>query len=188
MEFNNILNGVTPIFPGLINELSNILKIETLKKNEYLLEAGDFCENIYFVKKGLLRFFYSDEKVKEDCSLFMKENDAVLSFISFLKNEPSTEWIQALEACTLLYITHTEWEDMSRHSTTVAAYRCMICENYILAGEHRKDILSTSDLLVRYNLLLERHPDYIGRVPDKYLASYLNMSVSTLNELKNMAK
>ncbi|MBO9205120.1 MULTISPECIES: Crp/Fnr family transcriptional regulator [Niastella] len=185
MEILNFLNGVYPMSPELINYLSNILKTKTLKKDEYLLRAGDICKNVYFVKKGLLRSLYLKGD-KEISKWFMKENDVVYAVKSFLEQVPSLESIQALDDCTLQYITYSQLQDVCRRFPEFLNHRSILTEHYYKLSEERHAIVLYPKAIERYQYLLQNYPELIGRVPAKYIASYLGVSKATLNRHKNM--
>src|SRR6478736_9266227 len=101
------LNSIHPLSEEAIQYLSLHLKEIELSRKDYLLKAGRVCENVYFIKKGLVRCFY----VKDDnevCSWFMKEGDLIFSVKSFYKQIPSDESIQVLEDLTAYYLSYKE--------------------------------------------------------------------------------
>src|SRR6202012_6074217 len=67
---------------------------------------------IYFVKKGVLRAYYINEKGVEVSAWIMDEGKLAVSITSFYDQEPSFETIHALEDCELYYISFDELEEM----------------------------------------------------------------------------
>jgi CRP-like cAMP-binding protein len=187
MEIINILNGINPMSPELIDQLSDNLKTTTLKTGEYLLRAGEVCRNVYFVQKGLLRSI-SLEDSKEVSNWFMGENDVVYAVESFLKQEASKESIQALEDCTLYYITYSELQDIYRNFSEFNWHGRVLTEKYYLLNMERSSILANPDRDQRYRLLWQSHRAHFNRVQNEYLASYLGVSLRTLLRLKKRAK
>ena len=187
MEIIQFLNGIYPMPPALIDHLSNILKIKTLKRKEYLLHAGTVCRHVYFVNEGLLRCFHLKDG-KEVCKWFMKERDVVFAVRSFLTQQPSSESIQALEDCTLLYISYKQLQDIYHNFPTFNFQRAILTEMYYILSEERNDILLHPNYVERYKFLSENYPELISRVPTIYLASYLGVSLRTINRLKGNTK
>jgi CRP-like cAMP-binding protein len=173
--------------PELSYHLSKILKTKTLKRNEYLLHAGKVCKNVYFVQKGLLRSFYLKGE-DEVSKWFMKENDVVFAVKSFLTQKPSSESIQALEACTLHYITYGQLQHIYHHFQEFNFQRAILTEKYYILSEERNDILLHPNPIERYKFLLKNYPELIRRVQYKYIASYLGVSLRTMNRIKVKAK
>lgn len=179
----DFLNEIHPMSSGLIDHLSNILKTITLKKGEYVLIEGNVCKYVYFVQRGLLRSFDLIDG-REVCNWFMKENDVVYAVESFLTQEPSTESIQALEDCTLHYITYSQLKDICRSFIEFNVHRSVLTEGYYLGSMKRQKMLTRLSPKKRYEHYLENYPEFVRRVPVKDIASYLGMSASTMKRLK----
>ena len=45
------------------DHIQSALQHKVIKKNEVLLHNGEICRNIYFVDKGCLRIFNTDDKL-----------------------------------------------------------------------------------------------------------------------------
>ncbi|OQP53444.1 hypothetical protein A4H97_23655 [Niastella yeongjuensis] len=187
MKILNFLNGVHPMSPELISHLSKILKSKILKRNDFILRAGEVCRHVYFVDEGLLRSFYLKDG-NEVCKWFMKENDVVFAVRSFLKQMPSLESIQALENCSLHYITYSELQDIYIRFQEFNVQRGVLTEKYYILSEERNDILLLPAPIERYKFLLNNYPELISRIQLKHLASFLGVSPRTLNRLKLKAR
>ena len=178
------LNSVYPLSNDLVNYLMQNLESKMLKKKEMLLEKGRICKNIFFIEKGLIRCFYLLNE-KEVSSWFMKEGDVIISVESFFKQLPSYESIQALEDCTVYYISY---EQLMYAYVTFVEFNFVgriLTEKYYTLCEQRLYSLRMHKAAERYNDLLKNHPEIIQRVPSKYIASYLGISMETLSRVKS---
>jgi CRP-like cAMP-binding protein len=184
MEILQFLNNVYPLQPELIEHLKKILKIKKLAPKEFLLHAGTTCKHVYFVEKGLLRCFHLKDG-EEVNKWFMKEEDVVYAVRSFLTQQPSTESIQALEACTLYYISHSELQDIYRRFKDFMVQRAYLTEKYYIMSEERNDMLLMPQYVERYRFLLDNYPDLVSRVQTKHIASYMGVSLPTMYRLKS---
>ena len=95
-EFFAMVMRLHPIAPDLQAHIAGLLKVRELKKKEFLLKKGQTNRILSFVSRGLLRCYYTREDM-EVSNWFMKEGDFVISIQSFYEQQPSQEWIQALE-------------------------------------------------------------------------------------------
>lgn len=188
MKFVDILNRIFPLSPELFKHLSTIVKTTTLRRNEYLIKQGEVCKNIYFIKEGLLRWYLMKKGGNEVCTFFMQDNDVVYNIVSFTKQQPSKECIQALEDCTLEYISYEDWQGIFRRFPFFEYHGAVLTAYYCKLEEDRMIVACTPNLLDRYQFSLKHYPEYFERVPDKYIASYLEVSESTLSRLKKMSK
>src|ERR1700683_5184182 len=105
------LNSIHSLSDALLDHLSEIVKTKFLAKKTFLLKPQQVSRNMCFIKKGLLRAFYvkGDNEVS---SWFMKEGDICVSIESFYYQQPSYEYIQALEDTQLYYIYYPELENI----------------------------------------------------------------------------
>lgn len=79
-----------------LNLLDDLITFRTLKKGELLLTENQVCNEIVFIKKGILRSFFMNHKGNEITNCFAFENEFMASFASFITQEKATENIQAL--------------------------------------------------------------------------------------------
>jgi len=63
----------------------------------FLLRQGEIDRNIYFVNRGCLRMFYTDHNGAEHNICFYPENWWACDNVSFFKETPAVNNIQALE-------------------------------------------------------------------------------------------
>ena len=179
------LNSVYPLTEELRNHLNQILKQRDLAEGEYLLRAGHYCENVYFVYKGLLRSYYDNKRGVEINKWFMKRGDVVYAVQSFLDQVPSTEFIQALEESTVYYISHKELQKTYDEYLIFNIHGRKLTEEYYKRSEQRNDIMRIPEAIERYQYLLEHFPELTNAVPDKHLATFLRMTPVTLSRMRN---
>lgn len=84
--------------------LQQLADIEVYKKNEHILEPGQRCNKIWFLKKGLVRKYHIHEG-KEITKWIHTENDTFTSLQSYAQSIPSDEFIQAGEEAEVISIT-----------------------------------------------------------------------------------
>jgi CRP-like cAMP-binding protein len=168
---------------GCKERLSSVLRLKELQKKELLLRAGHVCQLIYFIQRGLLRCFYQKNDV-EICSWFMKEGDVIISVESFFRQRTSYESIQALENCELYYISYKELQQIYKTFPEFNFIARVLTEKYYCVSEQRLYSIRMMRAAERYEYLLEHHPEFILRVPAKYIASYLGIAPEMLSKIK----
>ena len=177
------LESYYPLDEELKVLLSRTLKRKNLRKKDFLLRAGNVCENIYFIEEGLLRCFYMKEE-KEVCSWFMKEGDVAIAVTSFFKQIPSYEWIQALEDTVLEYISFQELHHALRHFPSFNFIRAAILEKYYILSEDRLYSMRMHSAAERFDYIYEHYLELVQRVPSMYIASYLGITKEHLSLIK----
>jgi CRP-like cAMP-binding protein len=183
LELLSFLNSIHPLSDGLKEFLSaQLVRIDVAKK-KFILRQGHICENIYFVEKGLVRCFYVKDE-KEISSWFMAEGDVIASVESFFNQTTSYESIQALEDCTLYYLSYKEMQYAYREFPEFNVIGRVLVERYYKLSEQRLYSLRMQRAFEKYHYLLENFPQLIQRVPSKYLASYLSITEETLSRMR----
>lgn len=154
-----------------------------LKRNEYLKTKGTIDTNLYFVVKGSLRIFVLDA-FEEHTIRFGYKNNLIAALDSFLNEQPSDLYIQALKSTSLKVIKKSTFLNFINSSQENNKTWQLILENFALQQmERERDILTTSPL-ERYNRVLQRSPQLFQEIPNKYIASYLRMTPETLSRIK----
>jgi CRP/FNR family transcriptional regulator, anaerobic regulatory protein len=178
------LNSIHPLSTELQQQLHQLLKEVTLKKKEIYLREGAVSDRISFVISGLLRSYTVTDEGKETTCWFMKEGDVTISVKSFFERIASTEFIQALEPCTLLYITYDELEILYSKYPEFNVVGRLILQKYYVLSEERLAGIRNLKARERYDFLFKTHPEIIQRAPVQQLASYLDLDKRTINRLK----
>ena len=139
----------------------------------------------YFVKKGCLRLFYIDEHGKDITRYIAFENQFATELVSFITNEPAQETIQVIENSELLYITHHDF----RHLMTIVPkwkdFYSIYLEKAYVNNSKRLLSFTALDASERYKQLFKISPNIVKRLPNKIVASYINISQETLSRIKS---
>jgi len=167
-----------------IDMIYSKLIAKTFQKKDYILQEGQVCKNKYFIISGLVRTFYIDNKGNEKITQFALENWWVTSMESFIKNTPSLLSIQALEKTELLMIKKDELEKLYISIPKLEKLFRIITENMLIAIQRKNDIYSQMSSKDRYNDLRKHFPDFIQRVHQYIVASYLEISPEYLSTLR----
>ena len=158
-----------------------------LKRNDFLVTIESKENYLYFVQSGVLRICYPI-KEQEICVGFAYENTFICSFPSFVKEKPSQYFIQALSKCSLVAIKRNDFYKLSNTYPNIErAWRCFVEEALVGIMEREMEIQTLSPE-ERYDRLLQRSPHIFQKVPQKYIASYLNMQPETLSRRKHQSK
>jgi CRP-like cAMP-binding protein len=180
------LDDIELLHENMRNFLTSSLKTIRPAKDAYLLREGEIANRLGFIEKGLLRGFRTTKTGKESTSWITKEGDIFASIRSLFKQVPSRETIQTLEPC----IIHTLAIDkllVAFKQPSFQKHRAVILEKYYIQSVERED-MRQEQAFERLCFLMEYYPDLVGRVPDKYLASFLNLTPTYFSHLKSKYK
>lgn len=184
-QLTDYINNHLKVSETELNTILSYFKTLKLKKNELLVTHGQSSQRTFFVGKGCLRIFFINENGQDATRYFAFENQFATALVSFITGAPSEEFIQAAEHTELLYITHDnfyflldkipQWEKFYRH----------YLENAYINNTNRLQSFLIQDATEKYRQLLDENPIIVRRLPNKMVASYLNISQETLSRLKS---
>lgn len=158
----------------------------TLRKGRFLVRKGEKSDRIAFIKEGVLRIFYSHNGEEVTRYLGM-ELSFITSLSSFISQTPAPESIQALEDSELLLISHQDMQRLClKYHRWETLYRKVI-EYMFLCTENRIREFISRTAEERYAALLLERPGLVGRVPQKYIASYIGIAPQSLSRLQKLA-
>lgn len=176
------MNPISILIDKLNNENLWDKEIE-LERHEYLKVRGSVDTNIYFVLLGSLRIFVIDE-YEEHTIRFGYKNNLIASLDSFLNEQPSDFYIQALKKTKVKSINKKKYLSYIASNSENKKIWVLILESFVLQQMERERDILTSSPVERYNRVLKRSPQLFQEIPNKYIASYLRMTPETLSRIK----
>lgn len=154
-----------------------------LKRNEYLKVKGSVDTKLYFVQSGSLRIFVIDA-YEEHTIRFGYQGNFIAALDSFITEQPSELYIQALKQTELLVISKAAFMNLVNSSAENLQLWHKIMEQMVYQQMERERDILTSSPQERYQRVLKRSPQLFQEIPHKYIASYLRMTPETLSRLK----
>jgi len=171
-------------------EFEAILKFFTTKtvaKKEMLQEEGKLCRYHYFVLKGLLRQFFINEKGVEQTTEFAIETWWLTDNIAYEHKRPASFSIQAVEPAELLYISRENQETLLQAYPVMERYFRFIYQRAFAANQMRMKYFFSLSKDEFYFQLLKLHPEFVQRVPQYLIASFLGFTPEYLSEIRKRA-
>ena len=154
-----------------------------LKRKAYLKVKGTIDTNLYFVVRGSLKIFVL-EGIDENIIRFGYNNNFIAALDSFISEEPSDLFIQAIKKTELKLIKKSTFMNFVESSAENTKIWHLMLQNFIVQQMERERDILTSSPLIRYQRVLERSPQLFQEIPNKYIASYLRMTPETLSRIK----
>ncbi|WP_165569535.1 Crp/Fnr family transcriptional regulator [Corallincola luteus] len=154
-----------------------------LKKKEAIILEGEVTESVYYVKNGCLRSWFN--KDGNDVSFqFFLEGSFLLSFDSFMYDEPSLFTVEAILPTTLYVIPKKQFKEKIAESSELknAVFR-VVCER--MRHYQRLFLSRIKDTpQERYEELVKNNSDLLRKIPQHYIASYLGITSVSLSRIR----
>ena len=165
------------------SELEDILIYREVPKKHTLLKIGDISREMYFIKKGCLRFFY-DRDGEDVTGFFATENMMLSSFESHLTNTASIQGIEAIEDSELIVIPFAKFTALYDKIPNLNIFGRRLLEERFVFAQKIVASLILDKPEERYLKLFKRQPELLNRVPQHMLATYLGITPVSLSRIR----
>ncbi|MGH2667376.1 Crp/Fnr family transcriptional regulator [Flavobacterium sp.] len=157
---------------------------QTIKKKTLLLEEGQICNKQYFIIKGCLRSYIINNKGNEQTLQFGIESWWITDYMSFQSQNTSHFFIQAIENSDVISINKTELEELLARLPKLERYFKLILQKSFGAAQLRIKYLFTMTAEERFHHFRDSFPEFVQRVPQYMLASYLDFSPEFMSKIR----
>lgn len=155
---------------------------KSVKKGDYLLREGDTCKDLVFVQRGCLRLYYLKDDI-EVSVWFAFPGSSAIEIYSFISGNLSNYFIQAIEDSEVLCLSKFELSKLYTFHPKMQEMMRKFWEDVILNLLNRFTALQTDSAEKRYLDLLNK-PDYLETIPQKYLASFIGVTPTSLSRIR----
>lgn len=157
-----------------------------MQKNDFLLEEGQPCNDFVFVQSGCLRMFYTSEET-EVSVWFAFGNSSAIEISSFISGKPSEYSIQAIEDSVVFYLPKSELNKLYQTHPETQTMMRRFWEDAIFQLLKRFTALQKDSAEKRYTDLINS-TDYLQKIPQKYLASFIGVTPTSLSRIRRNIK
>jgi CRP-like cAMP-binding protein len=184
----DFLNKFIPLGQDEYDELISPCVIKrNFGKKSIITQAGEVENYINFIESGLARKYYKKEN-EEINTQISYEGHIIHAQESFHSRTPSEYSIEAIEPTELTSITYECLENIYSSSEKMQRLgRLVITSTMVMKDKWQSQLVKLTPR-ERFISFVTRHPELMQRVPQKYLASYLNIKPETFSRFKHMVK
>lgn len=164
-----------------------VIKVRRCAKRSLLTKTGEIENYFNFVVKGLVRKYYQ-KGMQEINTQISTEGHIILSQESFHSRTPSEYSIETIEPSVFISIHHDDLEKLYRMSKKMEHLgRLVITHTMIIKDKWQMQMVKMTPRERFLNFVM-KNPDLMQRVPQKYLASYLNIKPETFSRFKHLLR
>lgn len=174
--------------PAEIAELEPHLAVVDCAKGEILLRQGDVEMSQYFVLNGILKRVVSSASGREMILRFTDAGGIETSYAAWRLKTPAPYSIVTVKKARVVKLPLAQWAaflDAHPELKALFEYEVMHLMSEIMAHTITLHLLDAPGRVHRF---MRKHSDLADRVPQKELASYLNLSAETLSRLRHQGK
>lgn len=163
---------------------TSLLRHRTLRKRQYLLQAGEVCRHENFIIKGCLRAYTVDAKGETHIAMFGIEDWWISDLCSFITGTPATQHIDALEDSEVLSIEKDDLEKVFLRIPQFERFYRLLLQNAFVSYQRRVlgSISQTAE--EQYLSFIQKYPLLDQRIPQSQIASYLGITPETISRIR----
>ncbi|PKP25962.1 MAG: hypothetical protein CVU03_05455 [Bacteroidetes bacterium HGW-Bacteroidetes-2] len=165
-------------------EFTGILQGYSLKKKEFLIEAGQLVKNQYYVVKGCLNAYYLDELGNKHILQFAIEDWWISDFQAFFDGSPAQLFVEAIEDSVLLGISNDALETLFfRIPKFERFFRIITTKAFVSLRVRVLSFLQNSGT-ERYIEFCTTYPKIEERITNYQIANYLGIQPESLSRIR----
>jgi CRP-like cAMP-binding protein len=174
-----------PLRPNDLAGLMPFCEFRQFEKRAIITRSGEVDDYLNLVVNGLVMKFLREKRGDVILQL-ATEGHVVASEASFLSREPSQVMVSTLEPTLLVSLRHDRMLDALANFEKGEELGRKILESMYIRKDEKKFLWQSMGVRERFMHYMEHHSHMLQRVPQKYLASYLNIKAETFSRLKHL--
>ena len=163
------------------------ISIRQFHKKAVVTQMGEVEDHLNFIISGLVRKYYvkDEDEINTQISL---EGHIIHAQESFHSRQPSEYFVETIEPTIFVSISYEDLESIYASDAKFERLGRLVI-TYTMVQKDRWQMQVTK-LTPRERFLdfVERHPDLLQRVPQKHLASFLNIQPETFSRFKYLIR
>ncbi len=156
-----------------------------IKKRQFIVQPGFVNKCRTYIVKGTFRGYVIDNEGQEHTISFAMNDWWVSDFESYINQKPATMFVVALEDSLVYQIDRADEEKLNASHHKFENYFRINAERGIAFLQKRLISNLTQTAEQRYEHFLNTYPQFMNRVPQYALASFLGMTTEYLSRIRN---
>jgi CRP-like cAMP-binding protein len=170
-----------------VQYLIPVIKVRKFGKKELVTKAGEVENYFNFITKGLVRKYYKKGQQEINTQISF-EGHLILSQESFHSRRPSDYYVETIEPTIFVSISHDDLEKVYSQSHRMEHLARLLITYAMVIKDNWQMQLVKMTPRERFLNFVTKNPQLMQRVPQKYLASYLNIKPETFSRFKHLIR
>ena len=178
------INNFHSLPPESFQRFLALTKLKKFSSKEILTKTGETPKELFILKSGIVRSYYTNEKGKEYIRSLFIPFSSTGSLGALVSNRPSELTYECITDCELYAINFKELKNLAVVDKDVAVMYANALERIFLLLEDKIYDLSALNATERYLKLKKQIPNIESLIPQYHIASYLNISAVQLSRIR----
>jgi len=192
-DHNELLQKHLKSFAALtdqdIAESRAFWKPRKIAKGDFFNMQSMVCNDLGLIVKGIFRIYYRAPEGEEEKNLFFfSENQFVVSFRSFISQNPCWYFIEAMEDSEIIFISYQDLNSLYERNLNWGKFGRLLAETFFAYAQSRAEEFLFLSHEKRFLRLLEEHPNIVERIPAYHISSFLGITNPSLSRIRKRVK
>ncbi len=182
--FESHFGQYVSIKEDILQFLNEAFAQKSYTSREVIVKAGDVEQYFCFVVSGVQALYLIDGKGEKVVLGFTFEGSVSGVYNSFITGESSQLFLEALTPSTLIRMHKRDFDKLFELYPEFFKWRVHFIEQISFGRGKREMEFLTLTAKERFDIFMKRCPPQLLTIPQKYLASYLNMKPETFSRMR----
>ncbi len=178
------INRYVVLDPAEEERIRQHVQVSDIKNRELILVSGQVCKANYFVMKGCFRMYTNTDSGTEQIVQFGIDNWWITDYTSYDSQKPTSFNIQALESGTIAILERQAQDQLFIEVPKLERYFRLVLQRAYAATLMRVHFIFSQSGEERYRHFNALFPDFVQRIPQYMLASYLGFTPEFLSKIR----
>jgi len=176
-QFEKIIHLTDAEFEYILSHFT----VRKFKKHQFLVQESELVTHDFFVTKGLVKSYHTDEQGKSHIMQFGLEDWWITDYQAYFGQTPATLNIDCVEDTEVFCLSLENRDKICAGLHKIEHFFRRKSNLGYVALQRRILSLLNQNAKGRYENLLSQYPGLFQRVPKTLIASYLGVSRETLS-------
>ena len=181
-SLDKFISSYVDLSESELKDITSKFRTKSVKRNAYLLKPGEICRDLVFVSHGCLRLYYLKNDV-EISVWFSFQGSSAIEIHSFISGSRSNYFLQAVEDTEVQFLSKVDLNQLYLIQPKTHEFMRKYWEDVVLNILNRFTSLQNDAAEQRYLDLLSK-TELLEKLPQKYLASFLGMTPTSLSRVR----
>ena len=155
-----------------------------VKKRQFIIQPDFIAKYRVYVVQGTFKAYVIGNDGQENTISLAMDGWLISYPNSFIYQQPATMFVEALEDSLILQLDFENEQRLKSHSHKFETFFRTVAERGIAFMQRRLIASLTLTAEKRYEQFAEKYPDFLKRVPQFSIASYLGMTTQYLSRIR----
>jgi CRP-like cAMP-binding protein len=157
---------------------------KSFDKKSFLVEEGSVCNYIYFVEQGSCYSYITDDKGEKHAIQFALEGYWISDLYSFFSGKHAIYSVEALEHTRVLMLNKASFQKACDSMPCFDRFFRILIQNAYVSLQYRLAKTNSESAEKRYMEFSKLHPNFVQRIPQYLIASYLGIKPQSLSRIR----